>query len=77
MRNVKFRIYPGVGGATPSWEHAPLFELDSDEYNELVTELTTNPDYEIAEDEELKGKRNFREWHGALLSKYARKRPDA
>ncbi len=120
MRDVKFRLYPGTGGATPSWEHAPLdeflltaplfinelkafgvipplhvlneklaagkcdagmggacdwtpFELDIDEYKTLVMELTTNPDYEIIEDEELKEKPNFRKWHGALLSKYAKK----
>ena len=119
MRDVKFRIYPGTGGGTPSWEHAPLdeflltaplfiyelkafgvipplhvlneklsvgkydagmggacdwkpFEINSDEYNELVLELTTNPEYKIIEDEELKDKSNFGKWHGALLSKHAK-----
>ena len=120
MRDVRFKIYPGVGGATPSWEYAPLdeflltapiftyelkgfgvipplhvlneklllgkydagmggacdwkpFEIDADEYSALVMELTTNPNFRIIEDEELKEKPNFRKWHGALLSKYAGK----
>lgn len=59
----------GMGGAC---EWRP-FEINMSEYAELVLELTTNPDHIIIEDEELKKKLNFRKWHGALLSKYAKR----
>jgi hypothetical protein len=119
MRDVKFRVFPGMGDARPSWEHASLgefllatpvfvyelkafgvippihvlneilttgkynagmggacewrsFEINADEYAELVLELTTNPNHEIIEDEELKEKKDFRKWHGAMLSKYSK-----
>jgi len=58
----------GMGGAC-DWKP---FEIDLDEYKALVMELTTNPDYKMIEDEELKEKPNFKKWHGALLSKYAK-----
>ena len=58
----------GMGGAC-DWK--PL-EIDMDEYNELVMELTTNPNYEITVDEELEEKPNFAKWHDALISKYAK-----
>lgn len=124
MRDVRFKMYPGTGAATPSWEHATLdmflltaplfiyelkvfgvipplrilneklsigrydagmggacdwrsFEIDVEEYNELVMELTTNPNYKIITDEELDEKPNFKKWHGALLSKYAKKVRDS
>jgi len=57
----------GMGGAC-EWEP---FQLNSDEYSELVLDLTTNPNYSIIEDKDLEGKRNFGEWRSALLSKYS------
>ena len=116
MRDVKFRIFSGIGAATPSWKHATLkefllespvfayelkvfgvmpplhvlneilgkgkydagmsgacewkpFEVNSDEYAELVLELTTNPNYKIIEDEDLKEKSNYKRWHVALFLK--------
>ncbi len=59
----------GMGGGC-DWKP---FEIDPIEYEDLVMELTTNPDHKIIEDDELWEKPNFKKWHGALLSKYAKK----
>ena len=58
----------GMGGAC-EWEP---FQLSSDEYSELVFELTTTSNYSINEDKDLEGKPNFKEWHRALLSKHSK-----
>ena len=63
----------GMGGAC-DWKP---FELDLDEYQSLLSELLTNPEFNITEDEELKEKPNYKKWRGALLSKYAKKIRDS
>ena len=63
----------GMGGAC---DRRP-FEIDTDKYDGLVMELTTIPNFNIIEGEELKEKSNFNKWHGALISKYAKKIRDS
>ncbi|MEW8632249.1 MAG: hypothetical protein AB2591_19805 [Candidatus Thiodiazotropha sp.] len=49
------------------------FEIENDEYNELVEMLLTSPEKEFIEDRELWEKKNLRKWTGALFSKYSKK----
>ena len=67
---------PSVRGMSGACEWKP-FEVNSDEYAELVLELTTNPNYQIIEDEDLNEKSNYKKWHGALLSKYSKRVRDS
>ena len=59
----------GMGGGA-KWKP---FEIAEAEYEELVENLVTNPNYKIIEDKELWEKINYTKWHGALISKYAKK----
>ena len=63
----------GMGSAC-EWKP---FEVDLNEYQSLLGELLTNPEFDIAEDDELKEKPNYKKWRGALLSKYAKKIRDS
>ena len=59
----------GMGGGA-KWKP---FEIVESEYEELVENLVTNPDHKIIEDKDLFTKANYTKWHGALISKYAKK----
>ena len=59
----------GMGGGS-EWK---AFEISKEEYIELVEHLLTNPEHDIVEDRDLWEKSNYKKWHGAMLSKYAKR----
>lgn len=61
--------HAGMSGAS-DWKP---FELTQDEYEELVENLVTHPDYQIEECRELWDRPNYKKWSGAALSRHSRR----